>query len=89
MAWGNSENIWSSQDGVLRNEVLYSLFGYIRGDEDGSIKIVNNGAVVNFDIDTQNPEATVQQLPAVRYLLPYPQEAIARSDGRYKNYYGF
>ena len=89
VAWGNSENIWSSQDGVLRNEVLYSLFGYIRGDEDGSIKIVNNGAVVNFDIDTQNPEATVQQLPAVRYLLPYPQEAIARSDGRYKNYYGF
>lgn len=89
VAWGNSVNIWSSQDGVLRNEVLYSLFGYIRGDEDGSIKIVNNGAVVNFDIDTQNPEATVQQLPAVRYLLPYPQEAIARSDGRYKNYYGF
>lgn len=88
VAWGNSENIWS-KDGVLRNEVLYSLFGYIRGDEDGSIKIVNNGAVVNFDIDTQNPEATVQQLPAVRYLLPYPQEAIARSDGRYKNYYGF
>ena len=89
VAWGDSENIWSSQDGVLKNEVLYSLFGYIRGDEDGSIKIVNNGAVVNFDIDTQNPEATVQQLPAVRYLLPYPQEAIARSDGRYKNYYGF
>ena len=89
VAWGKSENIWSSQDGVLKNEVLYSLFGYIRGDEDGSIKIVNNGAVVNFDIDTQNPEATVQQLPAVRYLLPYPQEAIARSDGRYKNYYGF
>ena len=89
VAWGNSENIWSSQDGVLKNEVLYSLFGYIRGDEDGSIKIVNNGAVVNFGIDTQNPEATVQQLPAVRYLLPYPQEAIARSDGRYKNYYGF
>lgn len=88
VAWGNSENIWS-KDGVLQNEVLYSLFGYIRGDEDGSIKIVNNGAVVNFDIDTQNPEATVQQLPAVRYLLPYPQEAIARSDGRYKNYYGF
>ena len=88
VAWGNSENIWS-KDGVLKNEVLYSLFGYIRGDEDGNIKIVNNGAVVNFDIDTQNPEATVQQLPAVRYLLPYPQEAIARSDGRYKNYYGF
>lgn len=88
VAWGNSENIWS-KDGVFKNEVLYSLFGYIRGDEDGNIKIVNNGAEVNFDIDTQNPEATVQQLPAVRYLLPYPQEAIARSDGRYKNYYGF
>lgn len=88
VAWGNSENIWS-KEGVLKNEVLYSLFGYIRGDEDGNIKIVNNGAVVNFDIDTQNPEATVRQLPAVRYLLPYPQEAIARSDGRYKNHYGF
>ena len=88
VAWGNSENIWSNE-GVLKNEVLYSLFGYIRGDEDGSIKIVNNGAVVNFDIDTQNPEATVQQLPAVRYLLPYPQEAIARSNGLYKNHYGF
>ena len=88
IAWLTSENLWSSE-GTLRKEVLYSIFGYIRGDEDGNIWVVNNGSSVTFDIDTQNPESTVSQLPAVRYLLPYPQEAIARSNGRYQNYYGF
>lgn len=88
IGWGVSNNIWNT-DGVIRNEVLYSLYGYIRGDEDGTLRIVNNGAFVNFDVDTQNPANTVNNLPAVRYLLPYPQEAIARSNGQYQNYYGF
>lgn len=88
IGWGVSNNVWNS-DGVIRNEVLYSLYGYIRGDEDGTLRIVNNGAFVNFDVDTQNPAVTVNNLPAVRYLLPIPQEAIARSNGQYQNYYGF
>ena len=31
----------------------------------------------------------VSTLPAVRYLLPIPREAITRADGAYKNYYGY
>lgn len=84
----NSPDWWN--DGIPRGQVLYSLFGYIRGDEQtGDFKIVSNGAVVSFNVNKDNPQETVNRLPAVRYLLPYPEEAIARSSGAYKNYYGF
>ena len=80
---------WSN-DGSPRGQVLYSLFGFIRGDEQtGGFKVVDNGAVTNFTVNADDPQGTVKRLPAVRYLLPYPEEAIARSAGAYKNYYGY
>jgi len=77
---------WGDQDaGQPKDQCLYSYFGYVRGDDGGNIWIVNNGTL------TQMP-ATVpsaDQLPVVRYLLPYPNLAIQRSAGAYKNYYGY
>ena len=90
VTWIEQTNSWSNDDGTIRNEVLYSLYGYIRTDLRGNIVLVgNNGVATMFNINTANPEATLNSLPAVRYMLPYPQEAIARSSGAYKNYYGY
>ena len=33
--------------------------------------------------------ADLENLPALRYILPIPQDAINRSNGTYKNYYGY
>lgn len=76
---------WWNQDGYPKDQVLYSLFGYIRGTKTNEIIMVDNGQekkIIPTSMDVNN-------LPAVRYLLPYPQEVIARSSGAYKNYYGY
>ena len=85
---GNSPD-WSNE-GTPRGQILYSLFGFIRGDElTGGLRVVNNGAVTPLSVNVDNPQSTVNSLPAVRYLLPYPEEAIARSSGVYRNYYSY
>jgi len=85
----NNNPDWSS-DGTPRNQIFFSLYGYIRGDiASGNTKIVDNGAVKDFHVNIDNPQSSVNSLPAVRYMLPIPAEAIARSNGAYKNYYGF
>jgi hypothetical protein len=50
---------------------------------------VNNGTAQKFSINPDNAQDNINRLPAVRYLLPIPEEAIARSGNVYKNYYGF
>ena len=88
IVWGTKELAWGNESG-LRNEVLYSLYGFVRGDELGNVNVVDNsGSTVIFNVDN-NMENNLRRLPAVRYLLPYPQEAISRSNGVYKNYYGY
>ena len=91
LAWETKSYEWANlSSGMIKNEVLYSLFGFVRGDENGSILIVNNsGASTIFNVDAGNMENNLNRLSAVRYLLPYPQEAISRSNNVYKNYYGF
>ena len=34
-------------------------------------------------------ESVLDRLPTLRYILPIPQDAITRSNGTYKNYYGY
>ena len=80
---------WNEGQGMPNNQILYSLLGYIRQDNRGDKFVVNSGAPQRLDINASNPEATISSLPAVRYLLPYPEEAISRSNGAYKNYYGY
>lgn len=89
ITWTETNLEWSNNDGSPKNQILYSLYGYIRTNEAGNIVVVNNGSVQPFAIDKSSAEANFNRLPAVRYLLPIPQEAIARSAGVYKNYYGY
>ena len=93
LQWVKTTMNWANDDGTLKNQVYYSFYGYVRGDEFNNIKVVNNGTATNFSVNPDNTQAAIDdnisRLPAVRYLLPYPQEAIARSAGVYKNYYGY
>ena len=87
--WKQGSVSWVDNNGNIRPQCLYSMFGYARVDNRNNIVVVDNGVASAFNINTADPEGTVNRLPAVRYLLPYPQEAIARSSGVYKNYYGY
>jgi hypothetical protein len=77
---------WGNQDTGLPNDYCkYSFYGYIRCDESGTVYLVNNGTLSQFP----STVPTSDQLPAVRYILPYPNLAIQRSAGAYQNYYGY
>ena len=77
---------WNDGVGAPRAQCLYSLFGFARGDEQGRAYLVNNsGALTPLPF----PISDYSQLPVVRYILPYPNAAIQRSAGAYKNYYGY
>jgi hypothetical protein len=66
------------------------MYGYIRTNESDNIVVVNNsGQAQNFNINVDDAKDNFRRLPAVRYLLPIPEEAIARSSGAYTNYYGY
>lgn len=85
-AWTETNTMdWWNQDGYPKDQVLYSFYGFIRGSKTNEISIVENGQAKKIIPTSYN----VSNLPAVRYLLPYPQEVIARSSGAYKNYYGY
>ena len=68
-----------------KDQCKYSFYGYIRCDDNGSIFLIRNGGMEQFPSSV--PDAS--QLPPVRYILPYPNLAIQRSAGAYKNYYGY
>ena len=93
ISWGKASISWANDDTSFKGQINNSLFGYIRADEFKNILIVNNGAVTSLSLDNAATEDAIKEnikkLPAVRYLLPYPEEAIARSAGAYKNYYGY
>ncbi len=89
VAWTTTTLSWTNNDGSLKNQILYSLYGYIRTNQAGNIVVVDNGSAQQFNVDPSSVQANISRLPAVRYLLPIPEEAIARSSGVYKNYYGY
>ena len=76
---------WDEGAAMPKQQVLYSLYGYIRGSETGEINIVDNGKAEPINLIGYN----TNKLPVVRYLFPIPQEAIARSGNRYKQHYGY
>jgi len=76
--WGNADN------GTPRDQCKYSFYGFIRCDDGGNIWLIRNGVQEQFSNIPQTSE-----LPVVRYILPYPNLAIQRSAGAYKNYYGY
>jgi hypothetical protein len=88
VAWTENSLAWGT-DGNIRNQIRFSLYGYIRTNEMDDFVIVRNGSTQKIIINTDNIESNFVNLPAVRYILPIPEEAIARSNGAYKNYYGY
>ena len=89
ISWTVATTSWSNDDGSPKNQIVYSLYGYIRVDQGGNIVVVDNGVAQKFSINPDNAQDNINRLPAVRYLLPIPEEAIARSGNVYKNYYGY
>lgn len=86
---GTANNNWEdSNTGLPTTHFLYSLRGYINCDEDkGIIEINDNGSYVTAPSPSSFP--TVQTLPVVRYILPFPRAVITRSMGKYTNKYGY
>ena len=77
--WGDSSN------GRVKNECKNSFYGYILADANNNIWIIRNGAQTQFP----STVPAAEDLPVVRYILPYPRNVIQRSGGVYKNYYGY
>ena len=77
---------WGDTDaGTPKDQCKYSFYGFIRSDDGGNIWLIRDGVQTLFP--TNIPSA--EELPVVRYILPYPNLAIQRSAGQYKNYYGY
>lgn len=76
---------WSS-DSEPTNQCKYSFYGYIRQTEQGEIVLIRDGIETPL---SGNTVPAVSELPPVRYIIPYPNTAIQRSAGAYKNYYGY
>lgn len=82
---------WWNQDGYPSNQILYSFFGYIRGDNQGSQHhlVTGYGSSEPFELDQVDTRIAAGTLPPVRYIFPYPAAAIQRSAGAYVNKYGY
>lgn len=77
--WGDTET------GTPKDQCKYSFYGYIRSDDGGNIWLIKDGVQTLFP----STVPTAEELPVVRYILPYPNSAIQLSAGAYKNYYGY
>lgn len=84
--WKMAEFYQWSSDSEPTNQCRYSFYGYIRYTEQGNIVLVKDGVETPLN---GNTIPSVNELPPVRYILPYPNAAIQRSAGVYKNYYGY
>ena len=78
---------WSEQDGFPKDYFLYSTLGYIYSNEDGEIIINDNGSPASAPDPSSMPK--YNNLPVIRYILPYPRTVITRSMGKYTNKYGY
>lgn len=89
-AWLNTDCYTSSFGSVesgINAKAIFSFYGYIRckAVDEPQIVVIHDGEPVVIDPAT----LTVDQLPVLRYLMPYPQEIITRAAGKYKQYYGY
>ena len=84
---------WDEDGGYPQSAVRYSLYGYIRAGSENTLEY-SRVYLITGPNSTDRIQITPGQnipteFPAVRYLLPIPREAITRSAGQYKNYYGY
>lgn len=80
--WKTAEFYKWQSDAEPSNQCKYSFYGYIRHNTSGEIEFDGS------DVSLEQGIPAVSALPVVRYILPYPNAAIQRSAGAYKNYYG-
>ena len=79
---------WSDDDGFPKDYFLYSMLGYIKYDEKvGDVVINNNGTYQSAPDPSAMPKFS--DLPAIRYILPYPRAVVTRSMGKYSFKYGY
>lgn len=78
---------WDNDESEPKNEIRYSLLGFIQYSPQGSIRLNQNGALIGCPDPSENPAK--EDLPVVRYILPYPASEIARAHGQYVNKYGY
>ena len=72
---------WETSDGLPQPDCRLSVRGYIYTDESGNLYPAGMPQYNNDDV--------LNRLPVLRYILPIPRDAISRSNGTYKNYYGY
>ncbi len=70
--------MYDDSNGYPKAQALWSLRGYIKATD-------HYGSQVVPDLW----EVAAESLPVVRYILPYPEDVIARSRGAYENKYGY
>lgn len=75
--------------GMPKTQCQFSFYGYIRpnGVNSTSIVIIKDGVPTPAPHPSTYP--TADQLPVLRYLLPYPATVVARSHGKYVQHYGY
>ena len=67
IAWTSSSLTWGT-DGNIRNQIKFSLYGFIRTNEQDNIVVVNNSGVASAFNITDDAKDNISRLPAVRYL---------------------
>ena len=70
--------MYNDTEGYPKAQALFSLRGYIRAKDHYGAEVVPNLWGVE-----------AESLPVVRYILPFPEDVIARSAGAYENKYGY
>ena len=77
---------WGSESsGIPTNQCRYSFYGYARCDDNGNLWLIRNGGLEQLPATIPSSD----KLPPVRYILPYPNSVIQRSQGKYSNAYGY
>ncbi|MDE6415977.1 MAG: RagB/SusD family nutrient uptake outer membrane protein, partial [Duncaniella sp.] len=91
--WFNeAQYSWTDGDGNVRDEIRYSLMGYIFYNELDQQKLIDgngNETSVPMPDSSISDEDLVKKLPVVRYIVPIPQSTVMRSQGKYVNKYGY
>ncbi len=82
-AWTEADlfNWIDENTGIAKANCRCSVRGYIYIDESGTLFPTN--------MPDYSSNEVLETLPPVRYILPIPRDVVARSLGKYKNYYGY
>lgn len=87
-AWTNENwGAWEDNNtGTGNTGSRLGFVGYIYADKQGTIQANSRYAGLS---DANFLDQNWDALPSVRYIMPLPEDAISRSEGQYKNYYGY